>query len=92
MKAVIYARYSSDNLLYKMANLFSDTYVIDLYKYAPIYDKKFREKFYLLGHLNPMGYQYTAKMVMTYIDFIIRNDMDNFKQVGLIGTEWYMDE
>ena len=33
-----------------------------------------------------MGYELTARMVMSYIDYIIRHNMDDFKHVGLIGT------
>lgn len=73
-------------LLYKIAEKFDNTYIIDLCKYGPIYDEFFKSKFYLHGHLNPMGYELTARMVMSYIDYIIRHNMDDFKHVGLIGT------
>ena len=53
----------------------------------PVYDDKFREKFYMLGHLNPMGYVFTAKMVASYIDYIIRHNMRDFNEVGFIGTD-----
>lgn len=71
-----------------MAEIFSNIYVIDLYKYAPDYSKgsDFARKFMLGGHLNAAGYQYTAWMFMTYIDWIVRNNMDDFAQVGFIGT------
>lgn len=74
-------------LLYEMAERFDNTYVIDLYKYGPTYDAQFRKNFYLLGHMNPMGYMLTAKMVAAYIDYIIRNNMEDFKHVGFIGTD-----
>ena len=72
-------------LMYQMAELFDYTYVIDLYKYAPVYDAEFRRNFYLGGHMNPQGYLLTAKMVMSYIDWIVRNNMEDFSQVGFIG-------
>ena len=78
-------------LLYKLAELFPFTYVIDLRKYAPVYDQNFRELFYLYGHLNPCGYVLTAKMVAAYIDYIIRHNMKDFIQTGFIGTPFYMD-
>ena len=85
------SREAADNrhaeLLYKMADLFDNTYIIDLQKYAPVYDEEFRSKFMLRGHMNPMGYILTAKMVMSYIDFIIRHNMDDFKEVAYIGTD-----
>ena len=74
-------------LLYQMAEKFDNTYVLDIRKYGPVYDGDFYRWFYLYGHLNPMGYKLTAKMVMSYIDYIIRHDMENFYRVGYIGTD-----
>ncbi len=73
------------DLLYAMTGIFQNSYVVDLNKYAPVYDRSFAEKFYLHGHLNPMGYQLTAKMIASYIDYIIRQDPKAFRQVGFIG-------
>lgn len=72
--------------LYKLADLFSNCYVLDFRKYAPVYDQDFRDKFFL-GHMTPTGYMLTAKMVASYIDYIIRHNMKDFAQVGFIGTE-----
>ncbi len=74
-------------LIYEMAKHFENTYVIDLFKYAPVYDKKFKENYYLLNHMNPMGYVYTARLIGSYIDYIIRHNMSDFKEVGFIGTD-----
>lgn len=74
--------------LYELCNVFSNNYVLDFRKYAPVYDKDFKKKFYLGGHLNPLGYVLTAKMVVSYIDYIIRNNIEDFKQAGFIGTEF----
>ena len=38
--------------------------------------------------MNPMGYLLTARMVVSYIDYIIRSDMRRFAQVGFINTPW----
>ena len=73
-------------LMKEMGAHFPNTYVIDLRKYAPVYDAEFEKAFHLNGHLNPAGYILTAKMVMSYMDFIIRSDMPAFAEVGLIGT------
>lgn len=78
---------SHSALLYDFADKFDNTYVIDLLKYAPTYDEKFKENFYLCGHMNPMGYDLTAKMVASYIDYIIRHNPQDFKEVGFIGTD-----
>lgn len=76
-------------LLYEIAELFEFVYIIDLRKFAPEYDAEFMKKFYLDNHMNPMGYLFTAKMVMSYIDWIIRHNMDDFKQTGFIGKPYH---
>lgn len=73
-------------LLCQMADLFDNTYVIDLYRYAPIYDKEFFDNFFLEGHMSPTGYLLSAKMIASYIDYIIRNNPNNFKYIGFINT------
>ena len=73
--------------LFELAEYFDNTYVLDFYKYGPVYDAEFRKKFYMGGHLNPMGYVLTAHMVASYIDYIIRHNSDDFKEVGYIGTD-----
>ncbi len=74
-------------ILFDLADYFDNTYVLDFYKYGPVYDSEFRKKFYMGGHLNPMGYVLTAHMVASYIDFIIRHNFEDFKEVGYIGTD-----
>lgn len=73
-------------LLYKFTEEFSNSYVLDLFEYGPLYDDKFKKNFYFNGHLNPMGYLLTAKMAASYIDYIVRSEPENFKTAGLIGT------
>ncbi|MBQ2968405.1 MAG: SGNH/GDSL hydrolase family protein [Clostridia bacterium] len=75
-------------LLHEIAELFDHTYVLDLREYAPLYDAEFYRHFFM-GHMNPMGYVLTAKMVASYIDFIIRKYPEDFNQVGFIGTDLY---
>ena len=73
-----------------MADIFDNIYILDLEKYVPdqyVQGSEWRKKYYLRGHLSPAGYEYTAWMFLTYIDWIIRNDMDAFKDVGFIGTD-----
>ncbi len=73
-------------LLADLSKLFPNTYVIDLFRYAPVYDDAFRKKFYLNGHMNPAGYVLTAQMIASYIDWIVRRNMEAFADVGFIGT------
>ena len=79
-------------LLYELADLFDNTYVLDFRKYAPVYDEEFYREFMLGGHMNPMGYMLTAKIVMSYIDFIIRHNMRDFREVAFIGTDLHCKE
>lgn len=62
-------------------------YVMDFMKYAPITDDYYREKFYLNGHLNPCGYILSAKLIISYMDYIIRHNIQDFTYVGYIGRE-----
>ncbi|MEE0928185.1 MAG: SGNH/GDSL hydrolase family protein [Acutalibacteraceae bacterium] len=75
------------NALYALADHFDNSYVIDLYKYAPVYDEEFTNTYFMYGHMNPMGYIYTAKLIDSYIDYIIRTNPAEFKTVGFIGTD-----
>lgn len=75
------------NTLYDLSEIFDNSYVINVYKYGPVYDERFHEKFYLLGHMNPSGYLFTAKIIDSYIDYIIRHNPYDFKTVSFIGTD-----
>lgn len=72
--------------LYSLAEYFDNSYVIDLYKYGPIYDEEFREQFFLHHHMSPSGYLFTAQIIDSYIDYIVRHNYNDFKNVGFIGT------
>ena len=71
--------------LYELAKYFDNSYVIDLFRYGPAYDDEYKEKFNLYHHLNPMGYIMTAKIIDSYIDYIIRHNPDDFRRVPFIG-------
>lgn len=87
------ARDRHAELIYEMAQLFDNTYVLDFRKYAVEYDDNFKKLFFLGGHMNAAGYLLTSKMVLSYIDYIIRHNMEDFKQIGFVGTPYYnMDE
>ena len=75
------------NALYALAEHFDNSYVINLYKYGPVYDDEFRSRYFLHGHMNPMGYIFTAKLIDSYIDYIIRTNPKDFSNVGFIGTD-----
>ena len=73
-------------VMYALAGHFDNSYVIDLYQYAPAWDEEFRQNYLLNGHMNPMGYVMTAKLIDSYIDYIIRHNGKDFQYIGLIGT------
>ncbi len=76
------------DLLEDLTVFFDRTYLIDLFTYAPEYNDEFIEK-YFLGHMTPTGYVLTARMIESYIDYIIRKNPKDFAQVGFIGTDLY---
>ncbi len=71
--------------LYKLTEIFPHSYVIDLAKYGPTYDDEFKKRFYLHGHLNPSGYILTARLVDSYIDYIVRHNPDEFRNASLVN-------
>ncbi len=74
------------DLLYAFAERFDNCFVIDLFKYAPVYDARFREQFYLHGHMSPSGYIFTAQIIDSYIDYLVRHNPDTFRTIGFVGS------
>ncbi len=72
--------------MYALAEHFENSYVIDLYQYAPAWDEDFQEKYIMNNHMNPMGYIVAAQIIDSYIDYIIRHNMKDFRHIGLLGT------
>lgn len=75
-------------ILYGFAEKYKNIYVIDLRKYGPLHDEEFKAKFFMGGHLNALGYVLSAKMISSYIDYIIRKNPEDFIQTGFIGTQY----
>ena len=74
-----------------LTKVFNRTYLLDMYTYAPLHDEAYCKTF-RLGHLTPAGYIVTARMIESYIDYIIRKNPNDFKQVGFIGTDLYYED
>lgn len=74
-------------LLYDFAEHFSNSYVIDLYQYGPVYDSKFEENFYLHTHMNPSGYILTAQLIDSYIDYIVRHNPKDFAEISFVNSD-----
>ena len=73
--------------LKELTTKFPYLYLLDLWDYAPIYDKKFKRLHFCGGHMNARGYKFTGDLVATYIDYYIRKCPDDFNQVAFIGKE-----
>lgn len=76
-------------LLHEIAGALDFTYVIDFAKYGPVQDAEYHRYFYLGGHLNSAGYLLTSRMLASYMDYIIRNNPEDFAQVGFIGKPFH---
>lgn len=76
------------DLLHAFAEKYPNTYVLDFHAYAPKHDAEFISAFYMGGHLNAMGYRLTAEQTASYVDYIIRHNPRDFKQVPFIGTPY----
>ena len=69
----------------KMPEMFEHVYLIDLEKYGPDYEApEFKKRYFVMGHMNAAGYQWTAWMFMTYIDWIIEHNMEAFADVAFV--------
>ncbi len=86
-RAELYDRHAT--LMYQLAEILPNCYILDFRRYAPLYDEVFKKNFYLGGHLSATGYRLTALMVESYIDYTIRQRAEEFKQAGFIGTPFY---
>ena len=78
------------DLLEDFTKIFNRTYLIDLFSYAPANAEEYCKNFWF-GHLTPTGYILTARMIESYIDYIIRKNPKDFNQVGFIGTDLYFE-
>ena len=71
---------------------FPNSYVMDMRRYSPVQDEEFKEHFFLGGHMNPMGYVLAGRMVTAYMDYIVRHNYKDFKQLGFMGTPYSYPE
>lgn len=78
---------AQQQLMYDFAKVTPNSFVIDLFQYAPKYDEEFKKAYYLYGHMNACGYMLTAKMIASYIDYIVRKDPTVFNYVGLMDEQ-----
>ena len=72
-----------------IAELFG-CYLIDLETYGVSSTEAadWKLKYYNGGHLNGLGYVELAKMILTYMNWIIKNNISDFKEIAFIGTDY----
>ncbi len=73
-------------LLRQLAKLFDLTYVMDFFQYGPVIDEAFEKKFHLNGHMSPAGYLLKGRLFTSYIDYVIRHNLDDFAQIAMLGA------
>lgn len=79
---------SKNPVIRSIVDKFSRCYLIDLEKYAPSYSGTFVSNYYSGGHLNAMGYQWTAFAINTYIDWVIRNNYSDFIESSFVEVSY----
>lgn len=75
-------------ILLELAEKFPCVYVMDIYTHGPLIDARFKQSYNLNGHLSAAGYIFLAKMFTSYIDYVIRHNIEDFKYVGLAGYDY----
>lgn len=74
-----------------IAELFQNNcYVMDFQTYGVKAEDvdAWKSKYYNGGHLNALGYNLFAKMVLSYMNWIIENNPNHFRNIGFIGTDY----
>ena len=66
-----------------MPTIFKNVYVLDMEKYC----NELNDWEYTQGHGNAMGYLNYSYQISSYVDWIIRNNFDDFKYVQFINTD-----
>lgn len=66
-------------------------WLIDLETYNPI-NPEIQDNCNLNGHLSAFGYLYSAYQISSYIDWVIRNNIDAFRGTSLIGTNSVVED
>ena len=74
-----------NDVVRKMPELFDNVFLVDIQKYTPYIEKG--TKYSYGGHMDSSGYQWFSWMIATYIDYIIRNNLEKFRYVTIIGTK-----
>lgn len=76
----------ANKVLKDICTILPNCYYLDLYNDAPAYDEAFYDIFFEVNHMNALGYVFTAKLIQTLADRIIRTHYEDFRVVQFIGT------
>ena len=87
-----YIRDAHAKLLHDIAEKLEFCYVIDLFNDGEIYDETFYKRFFMGGHMNAAGYLYTARIVASYVDYIIRHNWEDFVQIPFVTTPMHNEK
>lgn len=66
------------SMLMALTTYVPHSYLIDIYKYGPKHTNSFKKKFYQADHLNFEGYYLYAKLICSYVDYLIRKEPKSF--------------
>ena len=77
------------NAIADMVNHFDNCYYLDLFTYDVAYDETFQQTYFNGFHENAIGYLRTAWVISSYVDWYIRHNYEEFKEVGFIGTDYH---
>lgn len=74
-----------------MATKFSNVYIVDLWNYAPTFSGGWNTRYRHVYHLTAQGYLWFAWCFAEYVDWIVRSNWADFKDVELIGSEYTLE-
>ena len=71
----------------EIAGIFENVYLVDLYTYgSSLYSSGWLALQKRGGHYNAVGYYLCALIIATYIDWIIKKNPEQFREIEFIGT------
>ena len=80
---------SMNAIIKGIANKFKNIFIIDLSQLSELYKSTyFHKKYYMNNHLNAAGYLFTAYLFMHYIDVLIQENVDSFRDIALWNTNY----
>lgn len=86
LKAVETAGYNA--AVREIAGMFQNVYLVDLFTYGTtLYSSGFLYQQKRGGHFNAVGYFICAMIIATYIDWIIKKNPTEFREVEFIGLD-----